>query len=78
MHFSPLSSTPVMGSGTPESKDCDSGNDKLPANSELVWDLVLQVDAYKSIRPDGLHPRELKELADVIVRPHYLSAVLGI
>ncbi|KAK4807113.1 hypothetical protein QYF61_018454 [Mycteria americana] len=47
----------------------DWGNDKLPADSELVRDLLLQLDAHKSMGPDGIHPRVLKELANVIVGP---------
>lgn len=30
-----------------ELEDCDCRKDKLPANSEFVWDLVFQLDAYK-------------------------------
>ncbi|KAK4807141.1 hypothetical protein QYF61_018482, partial [Mycteria americana] len=35
----------------------DWGHDKLPADSELVRDLLLQLDAHKSMGPDGIHPR---------------------
>ncbi|GAB0199179.1 mitochondrial enolase superfamily member 1 [Grus japonensis] len=53
----------------PELEDRDCGNDKLPADPELVRDLLLHLDAYKSMGPDGIHPRVLRELAEVIVRP---------
>jgi len=42
------------------------GDDKLPASSELSQDLLLQLDACKSMGPDGIHLRILKELADII------------
>ena len=31
--------------------------------------MLLQLDAHKSLGPDGIHPRILKQLADVIVGP---------
>ncbi|KAK4816551.1 hypothetical protein QYF61_017752 [Mycteria americana] len=42
------------------------GNDKLSADLELVQDLLLQLDAQKSVGPNGVYPRILKELLDVI------------
>ncbi|KAK4819559.1 hypothetical protein QYF61_007070 [Mycteria americana] len=57
--------------GPPESwvPDCDWGSEKFPADFELVQYLLLQLNANKSMGPNGIHPRVLKELADVIVRP---------
>uniref|UniRef100_A0A8B9ZNN1 Reverse transcriptase domain-containing protein n=2 Tax=Anas TaxID=8835 RepID=A0A8B9ZNN1_9AVES len=55
--------------GCPELEDHNSENDKLLTNPEHVRDLLLHLDPYKSMGLDGIHPRMLKELADIIVGP---------
>ena len=40
----------------------------------MVLDLLQKLDAHKSMGPDGLHPRVLRELTNVVVKP--LSIIL--
>lgn len=40
----------------------------IPVNPECTWDLLIQMDPYKSMGPDRTHPRILKESADVTIR----------
>ncbi|KAJ7396227.1 hypothetical protein BTVI_147035 [Pitangus sulphuratus] len=56
------------GSQCPELEDHDCENDQRPVNPEIVRDLLLQLDPYKTMGPDGIHPRILKELSDVIAK----------
>lgn len=53
----------------PELENHNSENDQLPVDSGIVWDLLLQLDPYKSMGPDRIYPRILKEMADVIIKP---------
>ncbi|KAJ7414954.1 RNA-directed DNA polymerase from mobile element jockey-like [Pitangus sulphuratus] len=53
----------------PELEDHNCKNDQLPVDSAIVQDLLLQMDPYRSMGPDGIHPKILEELADVIAKP---------
>ncbi|KAJ7412527.1 hypothetical protein BTVI_46127 [Pitangus sulphuratus] len=57
------------GSQSPELKDHDYENNQLPVDPELVRDLLLQLDPDKSMWPDRIYLRILKDLADVIAKP---------
>ncbi|KAJ7397220.1 hypothetical protein BTVI_137436 [Pitangus sulphuratus] len=57
------------GSQWPELEDHGCENDQLPVDPETVQDLLIQLDPYKSMGPDGVHPRILKEPTDAIAKP---------
>lgn len=44
-------------------------NDEFPVVPEFVGDLLGQMDPYKSMGPDRIHPRILKVLGHAIARP---------
>lgn len=43
-------------------------------SKEQVWDYMMRLNVYRSVEPDGLYSRVLKELPDVADKP--LSIVL--
>ncbi|RMC17951.1 hypothetical protein DUI87_04825 [Hirundo rustica rustica] len=57
------------GSQCPALEDCDCKNDQLPNDPEVVWDQLLQLDPSKSVGPNGIDPRILKEVAYVTAKP---------
>ncbi|KAJ7408906.1 rna-directed dna polymerase from mobile element jockey-like [Willisornis vidua] len=56
------------GSQCRELEDHVCKNDQVPVEPEIVGDLLLQLDPHKSMGPDQIHPRILKELSDTITK----------
>ncbi|KAK4823576.1 hypothetical protein QYF61_003580 [Mycteria americana] len=44
-------------------------NTDPPSVKELVCELLQELDPYKPMGPDNIHPRVLREMADIVARP---------
>jgi len=53
----------------PELEDRDRNKNEAPTvQGEMVSNLLHHLDAHKSMGPDGIHPRVLKDLAEVLIK----------
>ncbi|KAK4826774.1 hypothetical protein QYF61_011401 [Mycteria americana] len=59
-----------LGTQPPELEDRDGDQTGAPIiQGEMVSDLLHHLDTHKSMGPDEIHPRVLKELANVLTKP---------
>jgi len=59
-----------QGIQPPELEDWDGEQNKPPIiQEEAVSDLLCHLDTYRSMGPDGIHPRVLRELAERLTKP---------
>ncbi|KFQ31970.1 hypothetical protein N332_05289, partial [Mesitornis unicolor] len=55
---------------SPECEDRDGKHSEAPIiHEEMVSDLRHHLDIHKSMGPDGIHPRVLRDVAEVLTKP---------
>ena len=61
----------LLGGTLPPDLEISNGEQSKPpmVQVETVRDLLLHLDCHKSMELDGIHPRVLRELADMIAKP---------
>ena len=59
-----------LGTQPPELEDREGEQNEAPIiQGEMVSDLLHQLDTHKSMGLDGIHPRVLRELAEMLTEP---------
>ncbi|KAK4826739.1 LOW QUALITY PROTEIN: hypothetical protein QYF61_010992 [Mycteria americana] len=59
-----------LGTQPPELEDRDGDQNGAPImQGEMASDLLHHLDTHKSVGPDEIHPRVLKEMAEVLTKP---------
>ncbi|CAM5091337.1 unnamed protein product, partial [Natator depressus] len=67
--FAPVFTNKVSSQTTALGSTAWGGSDQPSVEKEVVRDYLEKLDEHKSMGPDALHPRVLKELADAIAEP---------
>ncbi|PKU28707.1 rna-directed dna polymerase from mobile element hypothetical protein [Limosa lapponica baueri] len=62
-----------QGTNAPELDDRDGEQNEVPRiQGKRVSDLLQHLDIHKSMGPNGIHPRVLRELAEMLTKPFFI------
>lgn len=63
----------LLDNNTPEVENRDGEQNDAPViHNELGNDLLHHLEILKSIGPDGIHPKVLRELVEMLTKPFYI------